>query len=104
MTTTISAPALPTITANTLSQQQLADLRVALLQSSDHAFDYLFEGLSDVCREYASSLLSTQLNGACDPDTGLEIEPTDDAIDALSDELFALVGLTVTVVGSEATA
>jgi hypothetical protein len=103
MTTTISAPALPTITANTLSRQQLSDLRIALLQSSDHAFDYLFEGLSDVCREFASSLLNTQLDGACDPDTGLELEPTDDAIDNLSDDLFALVGLNVTVVGSEAT-
>ncbi|QNJ25177.1 hypothetical protein SynSYN20_00835 [Synechococcus sp. SYN20] len=104
MTTAISAPALPTISVNTLSQQQLADLRVALLQSSDHAFDYLFEGLSDACREYASNLLSAQLNGACDPDTGLELEPTDEAIDSLSDDLFALVGLNVTVVGSEATA
>ena len=91
MTTTI-APA--TINADALTKEQLISLRDQINNENDSAFDYLFEGIHDAVRGYASILLAQSLSTA---DT--DVEPTDDAIDSLTDDLFGKVSVLIQIDG-----
>lgn len=91
-TATPIAPA--TINADTLTKEQLIALRDRINNENDSSFDYLFEGIQDAVRGYASTLLAQALSTA---DT--DVEPTDDAVDALTDDLFGKVSILIQIDG-----
>ena len=80
-TSAIATP--PTITAGTLTQQQLVDLRDAISDGTHKDFDYFFDAVIDAIRSHSQQLLEEQLEAGADAD--------DEAIDTLADELLNLV-------------
>jgi len=91
MTTTTIAPA--TINPEALAKEQLIALRDRINNENDSSFDYLFEGIHDAVRAYANDLL-TQSSSADDA-----ILTDYEAVDALTDSLFAKVSLHINIDG-----
>jgi hypothetical protein len=94
-TATPIAPA--TIDTSSLTQTQLKDLRRHINSETNHAFDYLFEDMHTAVRGYASNLLAQSLST-----NDADVEPTDDAVDSLTDDLFSLVSVQILVDGINA--
>lgn len=91
-TTTPIAPA--TINASALTKEQLIALRDQINNQNDSAFDFLFEGIQDAVRDYASTLLAQSLSTA-----DVDVEPSDDVVDALTDDLFGKVSVLIQIDG-----
>ena len=92
-----TATATPTLTYEMLTQEQLNSLHTALLNSSDYGFDALFEGLLDECKEQARLLLGEHLAGV--DAEGNDVEPDEDAVTALQNNLFARVTVKISLDG-----
>ena len=93
-----TATATPSLTYEALTHKQLSGLHSALLNGCDYGFDALFEGLFDECKSYAEHLLGERLAGAVDAE-GNELEPAEDAVIALQNELFARVTVKISLDG-----
>ena len=89
MTNATATP--PTITASALTQQQLVDLRDAISNGTHKDFDFFFEAVVGVIRDYSQQLLEKTLEEGANAD--------DEAIDALSDDLYNLVDFRLNIDG-----
>ena len=102
--TTATPIASTTIDADALTQAQLIALRDHINNENDSAFDYLFEGIQEAVRDYASTLIAQSLST-----TDEEVDPADvavdafDVVDALTDALFGKVSVLIQIDGINTT-